>query len=286
MAILIATVGVEDIVKTFLSMNPAIGLLAWLCLVLLFFLGGFNVWLLLNSIHAISFFDFLKVYTNSWVASLIVPGQAGDASIILFLKKRGIPLKITGPVYMLDKVITLAFFLTVSCYGSHLLIPDLKLSMFVLFLPPIGFAAFGLILWRLPSKYKLVAKTKARLEELWWVIRDFFYKKWYIIAINVLLTVIKWMVTSLGFYFAFAAFGFQVDIYVVTVIPILSSLVGYIPVSIAGLGTVEVTAAYLFSLVDIQQSIVLNSYLLLRVFQYGLAVLLLIISILFIKKKE
>jgi uncharacterized membrane protein YbhN (UPF0104 family) len=280
---LVLTVGIDVIVKTFLTMDLTMGILTWICLITLFLLGGFNLWLLLNSIQSISFFKFLKVYTDSWVTSLIVPGQAGDASIILFLKKHGVAIKKTGLIYMFDKTITLAFFLVVSIFGAHLVIPDLELSFYTLCLPIIIIGTIGLIVWGLSSRVPFLARIKIKFVELWHVIQDFVRNKWNILLVNVAVTVIKWIITSLGFYLAFMAFGVRVDLDTIMVIPILSTLVGYIPVSIAGLGTVEVTATYLFSLVGIQQVYVLNAYLLLRLLQYGLAALILTTSSLFLR---
>lgn len=286
MAFLVKTVGVDQIANTFLTMNPTMGILAGLCLGTLFFLGGFNIWLLLSSIHAISFINFLKVYMASWVTGLIVPGQAGDASIIIFLNKEGIEIKKIGSIYMLDKAITLGFFLVVSFVGAHRVIPDYHMSFNGIIFPLIFFVTIGLILWALSSIVPLIAKIRSKCHELWYSIKNFIGKKWYLVAFNITFTIIKWVFTSLGFYFAFMAYGVQVDIYTISVLPILSTLVGYIPISIAGLGTVEVTATYLFSLVGIQQAIVLNAYLLLRILQYGLAIFFLTVMTFFFKPRQ
>jgi uncharacterized membrane protein YbhN (UPF0104 family) len=286
MGFLVFTVGIDAILKTLVTMDLAMGVFAWFCLITLFFLGGFNIWLLLNSIHAIPFFSFLKVYADSWVTSLIVPGQAGDASIIFFLKSQGVGVQKTSLIYMLDKSITLFFFLAVSFIGAHFVIPDIKMSLSILLFPLVSIGIIGLFLWGLSSRVPALAKTIEKLDDLWLLAHDFIRRKWYILVINTTVTIIKWLVTSLGFYLAFLAFGIQVNIYTISVLPILSTLVGYIPVSIAGIGTVEMTATFLFSLVNIQQAIVLNAYLLLRVLQYGLAILLLGAMTLIIRPKS
>jgi uncharacterized membrane protein YbhN (UPF0104 family) len=233
--------------------------------------------------HAISFLDFLKVYSNSWVASLIVPGQAGDASIILFLKKRGIPLTHTSIVYVIDKIITLTVFICISCYGCYMLIPELKRAVyvFVLFL---FVAILLLLLFFYPSLMSGLSRIKVKLEEIKAYVVIVFKKNWYLLFLNLLITIVKWGVTSLCFFLAFFSFGKRVDVIDIAVIPILSTLVGYIPISIAGLGTVEVTAGYLFSKVDIHQTVVINSYMLMRVLQYVLAILVLAIFTCFTRK--
>ena len=55
------------------------------------------------------------------------------------------------------------------------------------------------------------------------------------------------------------------------VIPVMSTLVGYIPVSVGGIGTVEVSAVMLFKMLGVAESIVISAYLFLRLLQYLLA---------------
>ncbi len=51
----------------------------------------------------------------------------------------------------------------------------------------------------------------------------------------------------------------------------MSTLIGYIPISVGGIGTVEWSAVYLFSQEGLSKAIVLATYLVLRAIQYLLA---------------
>jgi uncharacterized membrane protein YbhN (UPF0104 family) len=78
---------------------------------------------------------------------------------------------------------------------------------------------------------------------------------------------------------AFRSFSTTVDWPYIGFIPILSTLVGYVPVSLAGIGTVEVTAVFLFAKVGISKPVVLSVYILLRVFQFLIAGVLMLLFV-------
>ena len=145
---IIASTGIEEIVDTFIRVRPIVGFSVGCCLIFLFFLGAFNLWLLLRILHSISFSAFLKVYSYSCVASLITPGQLGDASLILFFKKHGIPFRRTAIIYMLDKIITVVVFLGIAWFGSNILIPELRLVWLPLLVLGLLFVFVVLILIR------------------------------------------------------------------------------------------------------------------------------------------
>jgi uncharacterized protein (TIRG00374 family) len=95
------------------------------------------------------------------------------------------------------------------------------------------------------------------------------------IVINIIVTIVKWLVLSLIYYLTFCAFGVDVKWPEVGIIPIISTLVGYIPISIGGIGTVELCAVYLFSLISIDRVYVIDVYIFLRFITYVQAGLIL-----------
>jgi uncharacterized membrane protein YbhN (UPF0104 family) len=241
------------------------------CLIVLFILSALNVWLILGTMHPILFYHFLKVYSYSWAATLITPGQLGDVSLILFLKKHGISFHHTGVTYMIDKVITILVFLAVGWYGTNLLIPDLKGILSFLLASGFLLTVLLVILFKyLPTQTQLAKHLR---HQLYVVLSDLkiFRAKWYILVINIVITIVKWLTLSLCYFTAFFAFNVYAKWPEIAVIPIMSTLIGYIPISIGGIGTVELTATYLFSKVGIEQSVVLSAYLLLRSLQFVFA---------------
>ncbi|MCP4348711.1 MAG: flippase-like domain-containing protein [Desulfobacterales bacterium] len=275
---LVVSSGIENLADTFVSVRPVTGIAVGCCLSFLFLLGAINVWLLLRTIYSIPLYDFLKVYSYCWAMSLITPGQIGDASLVLFLKKRGIAFRHTGIVYLTDKVITLIMFSGIAWYGSYILIPELKGIWLPVFVSCLSIALFFFALIKFFPLHTQFAKNwRQRLNQIFDEI-NIFREKWYLLIINFLITIVKWLVVSLCYFLGFISFNVYVKWPEVAVIPILSTLVGYIPVSIAGIGTVEISAIYLFSRVGVEQPCVLSVYLFMRSLQYLLAILMLGLS--------
>jgi uncharacterized membrane protein YbhN (UPF0104 family) len=88
---------------------------------------------------------------------------------------------------------------------------------------------------------------------------------------NLGLTTVKWALMTASYWFALRAFGAVVPVSAAATIPVMSSLVGYLPVSVGGLGTSEWTAIALFGRVGAPEAAVLATYLFLRAVLIALA---------------
>lgn len=269
MGYLVFSVGLNSIWVTVLKINLLWGVLAVICNFTFFILGAFNIWLLLRVMQPIPFTKFVRSYIYSFSINLFAPGQLGDASIALFLKKQGIPLRRSGLAYLIDKVITVFVLFCVAWYGAHLFLPEINPVWFIV-MPFAGMSAIVLatiIVLKFPSDFKYILKAKqwtiSTLDEL----KSVRYQ-WRILILNTFLTVIKWLVMCLSFFCAFRSFGQFISWPEIGIIPVLSTLVGYIPVSVGGIGTVEYSAVYLFSIIGVAETIVLSTYLFLRSLQY------------------
>jgi glycosyltransferase 2 family protein len=277
--ILFAVIGLDNILRTFREINLLWGALVALCLCLLFFLGALNVWILLRALRFIPLADFVVAYSYSWAVSLISPGQAGDASLILFMRRYDVPLRQSGAAYTLDKAITVLLFGCVACVGAFVAIEefkDLRLPFLVFGLSIVtGSLVAALVFSKFPAGMGERPSRWGRFkQEL-----NTFREKWRVLLLNFGMTTLKWVVVSLTYWLAFRSFGVPVAWRDIAVIPIVATLVGYIPVSLAGIGTVEVTAVLLFGKVGVEQPAVVSAYLLLRAMQFLLAILLLWVSL-------
>lgn len=279
MVVLVASIGLTRITRVLVSVDYFPGLMVVTGLILLFLIGAYNVWLILNGLHPIPFLTFLRTYSYAWATSLITPGQAGDASMILFMRKHGVAVHVSSVAYLVDKLMTLMVFAIVGWYGCAYLIPELKWIWFVMFAGILVALPVILLLLRLfASKIRFLLWLQQRVEM---VFGDLYRlrAKWYLLLVNIAVTIIKWLAVSYVFWMAFRSFSTTVDWPYIGFIPILSTLVGYVPVSIAGIGTVEVTAVFLFAKVGISKPVVISVYILLRVFQFLIAGVLMLLFV-------
>lgn len=263
--------GPQFILNTFYKINY-IWVLLPLCLaVLSFFLCAFNLWFLLKQLHPIPFISFLGFYSHSVGVSFFIPGQLGDASIALFLKKQGVSVVNSGSAYFLDKLISVSVVFIIAGLGIIYIIPQIIKTVnpiFFLVIPLFVLLLFTIwvVIRKINGSYGKFQKLNSLLNELH-IVGNIYRNKYDALLINIFFSGINWVLVSLSYYFAFRSLNTSIVWPEVGIIPIISSLVGYIPISFSGIGTVEYSAIYLFSFIGISSNIVICVYLLQRIIQ-------------------
>lgn len=225
------------------------------------FLGGLNVWLLLQRLTPIRLSVFLSVYVISWATSRLLPGQLGDVSQVFWLRQHGISMASSGAAYLVDKTISLGWLVLVAAYGASRYLPCVY-GRWSLILLVLG-AGAGIAAIIATRHMSLLSTFTIRLSGVIDQIRTF---KQYprIVTLNVTGTIVKWLLVAFLYWGAFRAFGASLPFEATATIPVMSSLVGYIPVTVGGAGTVEWTSVALFSQVGASSVTVLSVHLLLR----------------------
>jgi len=259
--------GPSNLLKAFANLDLAIALACALVIVVFFLLGSINVWWLLRVRHPISYAIFMRSYAYGFALGLLSPSQIGDVTLVLFLRRGGVPVSKSGAAYTMDKLITLFMLSLVAAFGL-LRYQLLSLGSLIIIVTVLAGAA-GVSLF-------LVARGNSSnrfVRAIQKIVREIADYRFHCLTVagNVLLTALKWLVLCASYYLAFLAFGTTAIWPDIGVIPVMSTLVGYIPVSVAGIGTVEVSAVMLFKMLGIAESVVLSAYLLLRSLQYLLA---------------
>lgn len=233
---------------------------AWLVL------GGVNVWILLRRLSPVRLRDFLRVYTASWSASLVLPGQLGDATQIWLLREHGVPMASSSAAYLLDKSVSLSWLVLVAAYGIARYVPgqDARLPLALLALAALaGLGFVTMVRGTTASHDSRLGRLRRPLDR---VVEQLlvFRKHAPTVAQNVSLTVLKWLLMAVTFLGCFRAFGTTIGFEAAATIPVMASLVGYIPVTMGGAGTAELTAVVLFAQLGHEASTVFSVYLLLR----------------------
>ncbi|MFQ5524846.1 MAG: lysylphosphatidylglycerol synthase transmembrane domain-containing protein [Thermoanaerobaculia bacterium] len=284
LATMIGVVGPGQLFETFARIDPGpaiavIGLsLVWLGL------AGLNVWVLLRPMTPIRLSVFLPVYATSWAASQLLPGQLGDATQVLLLRKHGVPAAQSGAAYLVDKAASFAWMSLVALYGVGRYTPGLserldtaRLATFLL----AGVVAVGLgivVALRLPARDGgLAARLQGLLRH---TLAELGGMRGHpgALALNLSLTLIKWAVMAAMYVGAFRAFGTVIAVEPAAIVPVMSSLVGYLPITVGGAGTMEITGIYLFGRLGIEAATVLAVYLFFRVELLVIALLLAIVG--------
>jgi uncharacterized membrane protein YbhN (UPF0104 family) len=237
---------------------------------MVFSLGGVNLWLLLNSISKIPLKSFMSAYVYGYALNLFAPGQLGDVSVAIFLKSDGMYYSRSTLAYVVDKAISMVCLVSIGYCGARYLFDQYIMSAWMVGIPLV-FILCAIIVVVVILYVKNTNGYVYRIKQL--IINMYSeLKAWNnkskAILLNTVVTVCKWIVLSCTYYMAFYTFGVKVQWPEIGIIPIISTLIGYIPISIGGIGTVELCAVYLFSLISIDRVYVIDVYLFLRFITY------------------
>jgi uncharacterized membrane protein YbhN (UPF0104 family) len=82
---------------------------------------------------------------------------------------------------------------------------------------------------------------------------------------NIILTIIKVLLIGVAYWCMFRGLGGDVNLLEVVFLVPASALIAYLPISFNGIGTVEITAVYLFNKIGLSTTTILASYLVLRI---------------------
>lgn len=266
LVLLLAVVGPAEVVEAAGRAHPgwaaAVVVLAlgWLGL------GALNVWVLLRRLAPVPFREFVGVYITSWATALFIPGQLGDATQVVLLRRYDVPMSRSGAAYVVDKAVSLTWLLSVAAYGVTLYLPRVR-GWWLLAPPALVLAAlwlgYGLLRRLDPPEASLVGRARRFAGNVTLHVRSF---RAYpgTLAANVALTGVKWLAMAGLYLWAFRAFGTSVGFVAAATIPVISSLVGYLPVTVGGAGTMEWTAVALFGGLGVDGPSVVVVYLFLR----------------------
>ena len=267
LVVLIWVVGPKSVLEVWKSYE-----LKWLCVAALAILastilGGFNLYMIVRRRLNIGFSRFLCGYWLAWAIGLVVPGQIGDVlGLTLWMKKRGFSWEITSGIALIDKLISLSWMLAFAIVGIIFLLPRLNFESFrnfsgaIIVLALISIGALVYLLFRIREKWtagfvRFISEAK----------QSFASAKLDVLA-NAILTPLK-ITFIAGAYLAlfFSAGVSWLSLTTTVLLVAASSLVSYIPISLNGIGTVELAGVALFGAFDIEAALVVSVFVTLRI---------------------
>lgn len=277
LVLLVGVVGLDKVIAAASDARPGWALTVvamaglWLCL------GAVNVWILLRRLAPVPLRAFMGVYITSWAASLLIPGQLGDVTQVVLLRRHGVDPSRSGAAYVVDKVVSLSWMLAAAAFGVALYLP--RARGWWLVAPPVLIVAALLASVRLFRRAPATAapgRVRGFLVRLSDQVRSFRAER-RALAANIALTGLRWTVMGAMYLLAFRAFGSPIGLVAAGTIPVIASLTGYLPVTVGGAGVMEWTAVALFRGLAIEEHAVVVVYLFLRTVLLGWALVLLLV---------
>ena len=241
------------------------------------FLGAFNQYILFTAFSNLPFRSYLTAYFKAYAFGLLLPSQIGDASIAFFLKSEGLYYSQTLSVYILDKFLTFILYVLVLFlfladmmgYPKSISLSSviaLGLSLSLAFYIIVRLTRSFPVSWRENRLMRFAHNLSSHL---------FFFTKHhpFLLFINFLLTCLKLGLVMLCYHAMITSLNYGLSLWKVGLAALASGIVGYIPVSIQGLGTIEAMALVNFKTLGVRPADVLACYLVLRSNNYVAACL-------------
>ena len=89
-----------------------------------------------------------------------------------------------------------------------------------------------------------------------------------ILILNYLITLLKWLISSIFICLIFMALDVKISIIYIFLISAVSQLISIIPITLSGLGIREVSSVYLYSLINVEPAKVISISLIMLLFNY------------------
>ena len=276
----------------FSRLNPVWLGLAAFSIVCSTLMGAFNVYLLGHQRNVMSLSRFIPLYWIAWAIGLIFPGQIGDmAALSAMLKKKGMDMHASLGRLLLDKMISLLVIslfalwgiATVISWDTTLFTPGYLLFMVIAMVALLVVARRKIKVYLhafLPRIAQFVGNIGLEFDLI-------FKGSLARVFLNLIITVVKTMLSGFAYWCVFAGFGYtQGDFIQFVGLVAASSVVAYLPISVNGIGTAEITGIVLFSKIGIPDATILSVYLTLRVTVLVLAWLPTGLLLMFMREKS
>ncbi|HIH09573.1 MAG TPA: flippase-like domain-containing protein [Candidatus Diapherotrites archaeon] len=285
-AILIYFLDLQQTVELLLHSKIELVTIALLLVVVQIALSAFKVGLLVNGPKKLGFGKLLRYYCFGWAAGLVSVGKIGEFSMSYYLKKEGMPYSRSLAAILTDKIITFLALATVTVAGTLLFfgtsnLPLLSLSaifvagvgIFLLALKVINPSELAIVKAIKPAR-DIVAKYNENITAFRGEILEFFSKKRELLAINAILSIARLCLMSITGSLLFLAINSSIDPLFMGFIIAVTAIVALLPITLSGLGVVEITFVYLASLQGISAEAAIATQILTLAINYSIGLVI------------
>jgi uncharacterized protein (TIRG00374 family) len=239
-------------------------------LALFLLLGALRVHLTVGAFASVPFRTVAWLYWRSVALGAFTPGQVGELSLVLFLKRRGVDTAQSLAISAVDRVTTLATLLGLALVGLLVYLPNAVNGWLWLMIAVCAAAVSALYVrpWR--KRVRLVVeRTAPRALPFFEAFCRFFLSYPLRVTANMMLGLARWACAALMLLVLIEPqMPVPVDRAFVMVANAAARLVTYVPISINGIGVLELSAVELFRLGGIPAHLTLAAFIVNRIVYY------------------
>jgi uncharacterized membrane protein YbhN (UPF0104 family) len=228
---------------------PLLGMIA--ASVVFMLLGGVNIWVMLSALVPVRLETVLRHYLVAAALGSFTPAALGDFSLAGLLRRENISPHHVLSAMFIDRVITLSLYAVVYLPVTLVLVLSAPQWLWL----PVAFATaavFAVSLNRSPSFRRWVVERLIRrlvpsVEGVLRTCSDLLRFHPGTLLVDLAVTVVRSLVGGLAIYLALRAAGTAVGFAYTVVVTNSLSLLGYLPISVSGIGIYEGGAVAAFS---------------------------------------
>lgn len=245
--------------------------------------GGAGLFALFRPFVSLPLQVFLRYHFVAQSLGAFLPWQIGESSLVIIMKNHGVTLPRAVGLFLVDKVTTLIVLCAFGGLGMFtMVIPGADLRWLCLVLLGV-LVIVGLVVAN--SRPRAFLRSLSRQESLarfFIPIRGLFSEfrsHQRALVLDFVLTVVRLVVIAPFYPFImFLALGTRVPFGSLILISSLIGLVSLIPITAQGLGIVELSAVYLYSLINVEPTTTATVYLIARPLSLGFSGLILTLA--------
>src|SRR3989338_1945180 len=129
LALLISQINIRETIEIFKSLEYTWIILGSILYIISLLITAYSLKVLFDSIKYTSFTEWMSFYVVGFSMGLILPGRAGDLSIIYFAKQKGFDIGESTALTITDKLITLIIFGILATIGVFTILNSSQLYL-------------------------------------------------------------------------------------------------------------------------------------------------------------
>tara|TARA_Y100000310_G_scaffold326617_1_gene391757 strand:- start:199 stop:1182 length:984 start_codon:yes stop_codon:yes gene_type:complete len=269
-AVLLSFVGIDKLVTTMKRLNlnyiPLILLLSFLH----FFIGTLNLKILISPLSNIPYKTLFKYHALSWAVGTFVPGRLGEFGLVYFLQDHHISIGEGTAITTIDKLITVLTLGLLSMYGLFFFLDPVQASSYLVTLF-VGIGAVLFLIFTNLGRSIIIRLMRGFSANFKGFSRTLFYylrEERFILGLNFVLTVIKWLVMTVLIFVLLLAFDVHISFWLVFLANVSTMIISQIPITINGIGLKESVATVLYFRIGVPTFITLSVYIITLIITY------------------
>ncbi|MEW5692975.1 MAG: lysylphosphatidylglycerol synthase transmembrane domain-containing protein [Candidatus Hydrogenedentota bacterium] len=256
--------------------------------VVYFLIGAVNQWVLFMPFQKLKLVDFSHEYFTSILIGALTPGQIGEATIAMLLKKYNVPPTQSIGILGIDKLSAFIVSLIISLIGILIYDFPSAFKQITSCVIALFFILLTLILSAPVRKYIRYILEKHRIETVIDTLDSLPFLMRYhkrILVYNFLLKLIRAIIITIRVYFALTMFGISPTLTDIFFLHTISRVASIIPITINNIGVLEIAMIYFFKKAKIDSAVIICSMIVTRFVSYSFFIAFMI-NALYIKKSR